>query len=161
MTRRPQPPLSNLQSAPDAPATRKPRFDLTSAAGIAGAATLLVGGGASTVAMAPIVAIAAPIAYLVLQISRTRTSASSNSPSVKSLAVPPARSVASPSQQQEIAVAILEAGRKSGLSEVEIVLEGEAGVDIGVNLPKSLNIDMKIKAGKQTKTTIRAKYRDA
>lgn len=63
-------------------------------------------------------------------------------------------------EQQEIAVSLLQKGREMGLSEIEIELGSNVGFDIGGKLPKELNIDVKLKAGAETKTIVRAKYRD-
>ncbi len=64
-------------------------------------------------------------------------------------------------EQEEIAVNLLKKGRELGLSEIEIVLENDVGIDIAAKLPKELNVDLKLKFGSNTKTIVRAKYRDA
>ncbi len=64
-------------------------------------------------------------------------------------------------EQEEIAVNLLKKGRELGLSEIEITLEKDVGVDIAAKLPNDLNVDIKLKIGSNTKTIVRAKYRSA
>ena len=68
----------------------------------------------------------------------------------------------SKSQQAELVSRILRAGKESGASEIEVIIDDDAGVDIGAKLPPDLgNIDIRFKVGVKSKTVIRAKYRDA
>ena len=141
--------------------TESPRFDLTSATGLATVAAFLLRTAAPLTLASPAAPIAIPIvallAYYELQKVRRKagTVAKPNTP----------RSALSSSSvredQRAVAVAILEKGRELGLSEVEIVLEQEGGVNVGARLPKALNVDLRLKAGRSTKTTVRAKYRVA
>ena len=64
-------------------------------------------------------------------------------------------------EQQEIAIDLLKKGKELGLSEIEIILDSEAGLDIAAKLPAELKVELKFHAGKNTTTTIRAMYRDA
>lgn len=136
-----------------------PRFDLTSAAGLATVAAFLVRGGASVVAISPAAPIAIPIVALLAFHEFKKRGARAAVVTEPTRPTTPTPSVRK--EQQAVAVAILEKGRELGLSEVEIILESDGGVDAGVRLPKALNIDVRLKAGRSTKTTIRAKYRDA
>lgn len=136
-----------------------PRFDLTSAAGLATVAAFLLRGGASIAAISPAAPIAIPIVALLAFYELKKRGSPSSVVNEQRRPAPTAPSVRK--EQQAIAVAILEKGRELGLSEVEIVLENDGGVDAGVRLPKALNVDVRFKAGRSTKTIIRAKYRDA
>lgn len=124
-----------------------PRFDLTSAAGLATVAGFLLRGGASAAAFSPAAPIAIPLVAL-LAFYEFKKMGASTVPSVRK-------------EQQAVAIAILEKGRELGLSEVEIIVESDGGVDAGVQLPRALNVDLRLKTGRTTKTTVRAKYRDA
>ena len=135
------------------------RFDLTSAAGLATVAAFLLRGGASVVAISPAAPIAIPIVALLAFYEFKKRGSRAAVVKGPSKQAPTTLSVRK--EQQAVAVAILEKGRELGLSEVEIILESDGGVDAGVRLPKALNIDVRLKAGRSTKTTIRAKYRDA
>ena len=135
-----------------------PRFDVTSVAGLATVAGFLLRGSASVAAISPAAPIAIPImALLAFYEFKKRSSRAAIAGQPRGPA-PPAPSVRR--EQQEVAVAILEKGRELGLSEVEIILENDTGIAAGVRLPKALNVDLRLKAGRNTKTTIRAKYRD-
>lgn len=136
-----------------------PRFDLTSAVGLATVAAFLLRGGVSVAAISPAAPIAVPIVALLAFYEfkkRGSRAAVVNEPRRPAPTTPSVRK-----EQQAVAVAILEKGRELGLSEVEIILENDGGVDAGVRLPKALNVDLRLKAGRSTKTTIHAKYRDA
>jgi hypothetical protein len=138
-----------------APQPNSLRFNLTSAAGLAAVAAFLVRGGASIAAISPAAPIAIPIVALLAFYEfkkRGQRNKIVNEPqkSVHSLQM----------EQQAVAVAILEKGRELGFSEVEIILEGDAGVEAGIQLPKALNVDLRLKTRRSTKTTIRAKYND-
>lgn len=131
------------------------RFNLTSAAGLATVAAFLIRGGTSIAAISPAAPIAIPIVALLAFYElkkRAQRTEIVNEPqkSAHSLQM----------EQQAVAVAILEKGRELGFSEVEIILEGDAGVEAGIQLPKALNVDLRLKTRRSTKTTIRAKYND-
>lgn len=136
----------------------KPRFDLTTPAGLAIVAAFLVRGGTSLAAITPAAPIAIPIVALLAfyELQKRRRQATTTTAPRKSVTAP----LLVRKEQQAVAVAILEKGRELGLSEVEIVLEQDGGVDMGARLPKALNIDLRLKVGRTTRTTIRAKYRD-
>lgn len=135
------------------------RFDLTSAAGLATVAAFLVRGVTSAAAIAPATPIAVPIFALLAFYELKRRGSRVRPANESSRSARVTTSVQE--EQQAVAVTILKKGRELGLSEIEIILEGDVGVDTGIRLPKALNVDLLLKAGRSTKTTIRAKYRDA
>lgn len=140
-------------------AVESARFDLTSAAGLATVAAFLLRGGVSVAAISPAVPIAIPIVMLLAFYELKKRGFRATVVNEPSRPAPITSSVRN--EQQVVAVAILKKGRELGLSEVEIILENDGGVDAGIRLPKALNVDLRLKAGRNTKTTIRAKYRDA
>lgn len=136
-----------------------PRFDLTSSAGLATVAAFLLRGGASVAAISPAAPVAIPLVALLAFYEFKRRG--SRVTVVKEPGRPAPITPSVREEQQKVAVAILKKGKELGLSELEIILENGGGVDAGVRLPKVLNVDVRLKAGRSTKTTIRAKYRSA
>ncbi len=155
------PPSSRLTPPKSVKATIGSRFDLTTTSGLAAAAALLAGGSASAAILAPAAVVAGPLALLAYHLTRSMSNGRLPTSVSGNLQQPPPASKSTLNEQAEVAIAILKAGKEQGLSEVEIVLESDVGVDVGAHLPKALNVDLKLKAGRNNKTTVRAKYKDA
>lgn len=160
MTKNPKPKTSQATAGATKEASGS-RFDLTTSSGLAAAAALLAGGSVSATAIAPIAVVAGPLAMFALYLARRVTpvlETQRESAAKRSVGAEPATAA---KEQAEVVASILEAGKKQGLAEVEIVLDSDVGLDIGARLPKALNVDVRLKVGRNNKTIVRAKYKDS